>query len=52
MGYAVGQNGAYRNKRQQVLDYVFNEQVPKVQSLEYMAEWGAPPKRYTSQKAS
>jgi hypothetical protein len=42
MGYAVGQNGAYRNKRQQVLDYVFNEQVPKVQSLEYMAEWGNP----------
>ena len=42
MGYAVGQKGSYRNKRQQVLDYVFNEQVPKVQSLEYMAEWGAP----------
>jgi hypothetical protein len=42
MGYAVGQNGAYRNRRQQVLDYVFNEKVPKVQSKEYMAEWGEP----------
>lgn len=42
MGYAVGQKGAYRNRRQQVLDYVFNEKVPKVQSNEYMAEWGDP----------
>jgi len=42
MGYAVGQNGAYRTRRRQVLDYVFNERVPKVQSYEYMAEWGAP----------
>ncbi len=42
MGYAVGQNGAYRNRRQQILDYVFNERVPKVQSYEYMAEWGEP----------
>jgi hypothetical protein len=42
MGYAVGQKGAYRNRRQQVLDYVFNEKVPKVQSNEYMAEWGEP----------
>lgn len=42
MGYAVGQNGAYCNRRQQVLDYVFNETVPKVQSYEYMAEWGEP----------
>ena len=42
MGYAVGQKGAYRNRRQQVLDYVFNERVPKVQSNEYMAEWGEP----------
>ena len=42
MGYAVGQKGAYRNRRQQVLDYVFNERLPKVQSHEYMAEWGEP----------
>jgi hypothetical protein len=42
MGYAVGQKGAYRNRRQQVLDYVFNEKVPKVQSNEYLAEWGEP----------
>ena len=42
MGYTVGQNGAYRTRRRQVLDYVFNEKVPKVQSYEYMAEWGEP----------
>jgi hypothetical protein len=42
MGYAVGQKGAYRDRRQQVLDYVFNERIPQVQSNEYMAEWGAP----------
>ncbi len=42
MGYAVGQKGAYTTRRLQVLDYVFNERVPKVQSYEYMEEWGAP----------
>ena len=42
MGYAVGQLGAYRTRRRQVLDYVFNEKVPKVQSYEYMAGWGEP----------
>jgi len=42
MGYAVGQKGAYRTRRLQVLDYVFNERVPKVQSYEHMAEWGTP----------
>jgi hypothetical protein len=42
MGYAVGQQGAYRTRRRQVLDYVFNEKIPKVQSYEYMAEWGDP----------
>lgn len=42
MGYAVGQLGAYRTRRRQVLDYVFNEKIPKVQSYDYMAEWGDP----------
>lgn len=42
MGYTVGQNGAYRNQRRQVLDYVYNERVPMVQSQEYMDEWGRP----------
>lgn len=42
MGYAVGQLGAYRTRRRQVLDYVFNEKIPKVQSYEYMAGWGEP----------
>lgn len=42
MGYAVGQKGAYRSRRIQVLDYVFNERVPKVQSYEYMSKWGEP----------
>lgn len=42
MGYAVGQLGAYRTRRRQVLNYVFNEKIPKVQSYDYMAEWGDP----------
>ena len=42
MGYAVGQLGAYRTRRRQVLDYVFNEKIPKVQCYDYMAEWGDP----------
>lgn len=42
MGYAVGQKGAYRSRRRQVLDYVFNERIPRVHSDGYMEEWGKP----------
>jgi hypothetical protein len=35
-------SGAYRTQRRAILDYVFNERVPKVQSQEYMDEWGEP----------
>jgi hypothetical protein len=40
LGYNVGQKGAYRNERQHILDYVYNERLPRVDSVEYMAEWG------------
>jgi hypothetical protein len=40
MGYAVGQNGCYRTRRREILDYVFHETLPRVQSTEYMQEWG------------
>lgn len=40
MGYAVGQNGCYRIRRREILDYVFHETLPRVQSTEYMQEWG------------
>ena len=52
MGYTVGQLGTYRTRRRQVLDYVFNERVPKVQSYEYMAEWGDPKSAKRLQKLS
>lgn len=42
MGYTVGQQGAYRNQRREVLNYVYNGILPKVRSQEYMDEWGKP----------
>jgi hypothetical protein len=42
MGYRVGQQGAIRAERQHILDYVYNETVPRVNSASYMAEWGSP----------
>ena len=39
MGYSVGQNGAYRSQRREVLNYIYNGQLPRVQSQEYMDQW-------------
>jgi hypothetical protein len=41
MGYAVGQNGCYRIRRREILDYVFHGALPQVQSALHMEEWGA-----------
>ncbi len=41
MGYAVGQSGCYRTRRREILDYVFYGSLPRVQSNDYMKEWGA-----------
>lgn len=42
LGYRVGQNGAVTSERQHILDYVYNQEVPNVNSPEYMSEWGQP----------
>jgi|ERR1041384_2239394 hypothetical protein len=42
LGYRVGQRGALRPERQHILDYVYNERVPRVNSLSYMEEWASP----------
>ena len=42
MGYSVGQNGGIRSERQYILDYVYNERIPRVNSHLYMDEWGDP----------
>jgi hypothetical protein len=41
MGYAVGQNGCYRTRRREILDYVFHGALPQVQSALHMKQWGA-----------
>lgn len=42
MGYRVGANGLDEENRRAVLDYVFNKEVPRVQSEEHMIEWDVP----------
>ena len=42
VGYSVGLKGETVNMRQQILDCVFHNELPKVQSLEHMREWGSP----------
>ena len=42
MGYQVGCNGISAARRRDVLDYVYKQSIPKVNSPEYMAEWGEP----------
>jgi hypothetical protein len=42
MGYSVGQNGGIRTERQSILDYAYNEIIPRVISALYMDEWGGP----------
>ena len=48
LGYKVGQEGETKKKRQFILNYVVNEQLPFVQSPMYIKEWGDPKskKRY------
>lgn len=41
MGYAVGQNGCYRTRRREILDYIFHGSLPQVHSKKHMEEWGA-----------
>lgn len=45
VGYHVGQNGQPRNIRQKILDCVFHNPLPNVQSEGYMSEWGEPMSR-------
>lgn len=41
LGYQVGQKGAYTVQRIAILDYVYeSDKIPRVNSAEYMAEWG------------
>ena len=42
MGYHVGSKGIPKNKRIQILDYLFHEKAPRVNSSDHMEEWGAP----------
>jgi hypothetical protein len=42
MGYSVGRNGAARTKRCALLDDVYLDRLPFVNSAAYMAEWGKP----------
>lgn len=42
MGYRVGSSGIPVIQRYDVLDYVYSERVPQVNSAAYMREWGEP----------
>jgi hypothetical protein len=42
MGYVVGENGEPPLVRRMILDHVCLEPLPRVNSAEYMAEWGEP----------
>ena len=42
MGYKVGKSGISRRKREALLDDAYLEQLPNVNSREYMTEWGKP----------
>jgi hypothetical protein len=42
MGYAVGKSGLSQRKRREVLDRVFNDELPFLNSDEYMSQWGLP----------
>jgi len=43
VGYRVGKtHGLEEVKRQQILDYILFNELPRVVSLEYMQEWGTP----------
>jgi hypothetical protein len=42
MGYRVGQNGVPASHRRDILDYVYHEAIPRVNSTEYMNSWSVP----------
>lgn len=42
LGYRVGVKGLPQPERQEILDAVYREELPPVDSPEYMAEWGRP----------
>lgn len=42
VGYRVGRQGEPHDIRLQMLDCVFHNDLPRVQSPDYMAEWGSP----------
>jgi len=42
IGYRVGRNGTPQNIRHQLLDCVFHNELPNVDSPEYMEEWDEP----------
>lgn len=42
VGYRVGRNGVDKQVRQSILDCVFHNELPQVDSEEYMRQWDAP----------
>lgn len=42
MGYRVGENGISSEKRKALLDYIFDNRLPMLESKDYMSGWGSP----------
>jgi len=42
VGYRVGRNGLDKQNRQRILDCVFHNDLPQVDSVEYMRQWDEP----------
>jgi len=42
MSYKVGEQGINETSRHDILDYVYSQDLPNVNSIEYMKEWGVP----------
>ncbi len=42
VGYRVGDKGLFKNERQKILNEVYKNQLPLVESQSYMDEWGSP----------
>jgi hypothetical protein len=42
VGYRVGVSGIDASRRQGLLDFVYSNNLPPINSAEYMAEWGKP----------
>ena len=42
VGYRVGDKGLFKNERQKILNEVYKNQLPLVESQSYMDEWGFP----------